>query len=90
MLLVHPASAAHGLNIQKGGHTIIWMTPPNSNERYRQANKRLHRSGQKHPVTVIHLLAEGTEDIKVINNLNKQEDDQQELMTALDPNAPKT
>lgn len=90
VLLVHPASAAHGLNIQKGGHTIIWMTPPNSNERYRQANKRLHRSGQKHPVTVIHLLAEGTEDIKVINNLNKQEDDQQELMTALDPNAPKT
>lgn len=90
ILLCHPFSASHGLNIQHGGHTIIWMTPPASNERYRQANKRLHRNGQKHPVTVIHLLAEGTEDIKVINNLNKQETDQQELMTTLDPDKPNT
>src|SRR5690606_2246564 len=43
ILLAHPQSAGHGLNLQKGGHTIIWSSLPWSLEEWQQANKRLHR-----------------------------------------------
>lgn len=55
ILLAHPASAGHGLNLQHGGHTIVWTTPDFDLELWEQGNKRLARSGQKHPV-VIHVL----------------------------------
>lgn len=56
LLLAHPASAGHGLNLQKGpGHTMVWSTLPTSLEEWDQANKRLHRQGQKNPV-VAHVL----------------------------------
>lgn len=55
VLLAHPASAGHGLNLQHGGHTIVWTTLPWSLEEWKQANKRLARQGQKHPV-VIHVI----------------------------------
>lgn len=55
MLLAHPAGAAHGLNLQDGGHTIVWMTLDWSLEIWRQANARLYRQGQQHPV-VIHVI----------------------------------
>lgn len=80
VLLAHPASAAYGLNLQEGGHTIVWLTPPPSNEQYRQSNKRLHRSGQKHPVSVIHINARNTEDQKAWEKLDLKEDNQQDLL----------
>ena len=86
ILFAHPASAGHGLNLQDGGHTIIWLSPTWSNEQYRQANKRLHRSGQKHPVQVIHLIAEGTADEEVIARLDTKEDGQRRLIDALERN----
>lgn len=43
ILLAHPASAGHGLNLQHGGHIIIWFGPTDNLEYYLQANKRLHR-----------------------------------------------
>lgn len=56
LLLAHPASAGHGLNLQKGpGHTMVWTTLPMNLEEWDQANKRLHRQGQKNPV-VCHVL----------------------------------
>lgn len=55
VLLAHPASAGHGLNLQHGGHTIVWTTLPWSLEEWKQANKRLARQGQKHAV-VIHVV----------------------------------
>lgn len=56
VLLAHPASAGHGLNLQHGGHTIIWTTLPNCDlEQWDQANARVARQGQTHPV-VIHIL----------------------------------
>src|SRR5690606_5012479 len=55
VLLAHPASAGHGLNLQHGGHTILWTSLPWSLEEWQQANKRLARSGQQHPV-VVHVL----------------------------------
>lgn len=56
VLLAHPASAGHGLNLQHGGHTIVWTSGTWDLELWEQGNKRLPRQGQKHPV-VIHLLA---------------------------------
>lgn len=52
VLLAHPASAGHGLNLQHGGHTIVWTSLPWSLEEKQQADKRLARQGQKHPVVI--------------------------------------
>ena len=84
VLVAHPASVGHGLNLQEGGHTMVWLTTTWSNEQYRQSVKRLYRSGQTHPVSVIHLLAEGTEDENVIKRIDMKESGQEELMKALD------
>lgn len=59
ILVSHPASIGHGLNLQDGGHTIIWTTPGWDLELWEQANKRLHRSGQRFPVTSHVLCASG-------------------------------
>lgn len=63
--LIHPASAGHGLNLQTGGHILVWMTTPWSLELYEQTNARLHRQGQTEPVSVIHLVATDTIDTRV-------------------------
>ena len=64
MLLAHPASAGHGLNLQKGpGHTMVWTTLPTSLEQWDQANKRLHRQGQKNAVVSHVLHTPGTVDV---------------------------
>lgn len=55
IMLAHPASAGHGLNLQHGGHTIVWTSMTWDLELWEQANKRLARQGQKHPV-IIHCL----------------------------------
>lgn len=55
VLLAHPQSAGHGLNLQKGGHTVIWSTLPLDLEEFDQGNSRVARQGQQNPV-VIHLL----------------------------------
>jgi SNF2 family DNA or RNA helicase len=55
ILFLHPKSGGHGLNLQYGGHTIIWFGLTASWEEYSQVNARLNRQGQKHPV-IIHLL----------------------------------
>lgn len=62
VLMAHPASAGHGLNLQHGGHTQVWMTLPWSPELYQQFNKRLPRSGQQHPVVIHHLMTPHSTD----------------------------
>lgn len=52
VLLAHPQSAGHGLNLQHGGHTIVWSTAPWSLEEWEQGNARLARQGQEHPVVI--------------------------------------
>lgn len=64
MLLAHPQSAGHGLNLQKGGHTIVFYDIPWSLELYLQFIGRLQRQGQKNIVTVYHLIAEGIKETK--------------------------
>jgi len=57
ILLMHPRSGGHGLNLAKGGHEIIWYTPYWSRDLFEQTNARLWRRGQEHPVRVRELIA---------------------------------
>lgn len=83
MLLVHPKSAAHGLNLQHGGCNAVWYGLPWSLEDYIQLNKRLHRSGQKHPVMIHHLVIAGTIDEDALATLAGKNDVQESLLNAL-------
>lgn len=83
LLLAHPASAGHGLNLQDGGHHIIWYGLNWSLELYQQANARLHRQGQRYPVMIHHLVAEGTIDEQVMKVLEGKAEDQNGLMEAV-------
>jgi SNF2 family DNA or RNA helicase len=65
LLAVHPKSAGHGLNLQHGGHHIVFMSLPWSLELYEQTIGRLHRSGQRHDVWCYVLLTDGTVDHKI-------------------------
>jgi hypothetical protein len=83
VLLAHPASVGYGLNLQAGGHVIVWYSLPWSLELYQQANARLHRQGQREVVVVNHLIAEGTVDEQVIKSLRNKDVGQSALMAAL-------
>ncbi|MBR3053905.1 MAG: DEAD/DEAH box helicase, partial [Firmicutes bacterium] len=72
ILLANPASAGHGLNLQVGGHIIVWFSPTWNLEYYEQANKRLHRRGQTKPVIVQHLIAKGTLDEVILHDVLRQ------------------
>jgi len=83
ILLAHPASAGHGLNLQYGGNTVIWFGTNWSLELYQQANARLHRQGQSKPVNVYHLITENTIDEEVIKSLASKSSGQESLMLAI-------
>ena len=83
ILLAHPASCGYGLNLQRGGHHAVWFGLTWSLEQYEQANKRLHRQGQEHPVVIHHLIAQGGMDEVVIEALQSKGDMQGALMDAL-------
>lgn len=83
VLLANPKSTGHGLNLQEGGHIIVWFSLTWNNEVYRQANKRLHRSGQRYPVQIIHLITEHTAEEEILPRLNRKEDQQQALMKSV-------
>jgi SNF2 family DNA or RNA helicase len=65
LLCLHPKSAGHGLNLQHGGHHIVWLSLPWSLELFEQANGRLHRSGQTRDVWCYVMLANQTVDEKI-------------------------
>lgn len=83
VLLAHPASAGHGLNLQAGGNIIVWFGLTWSLELYQQANARLHRQGQKCSVIVHHLVAEDTHDEDVMKALEQKEYSQEALLKAV-------
>lgn len=83
VLLAHPASAGHGLNLQAGGHIVVWFGLTWSLELYQQATARLHRQGQKHGVIVHHLVAEGTVDEDVMTALSSKAAGQEALLAAV-------
>ena len=83
LLLIHPSSCGYGLNLQEGGHHIIWYGLTWNLEEYQQANKRLHRQGQEHPVIVHHLIVKGGRDEDVIRSLESKDDVQESLLQSL-------
>jgi len=83
LLLAHPASVGHGLNIQAGGHVIVWFGLTWSLELYQQANARLDRQGQTKSVVVHHLITEGTVDEDVMKALERKETGQAALLEAV-------
>ena len=83
MLVTHPASAGHGLNLQEGGNTIVWFGLPWSLELYQQANARLYRQGQKSTVYVYKILTKDTHDVDVLRALETKNVTQESLIRAL-------
>ena len=83
ILLAQPASMGHGLNIQAGGHIIVWFGLNPSLELYQQANARLHRQGQKQAVIIHRLITKGTVDEDVIKKLETKDQRQDSLMEAV-------
>ena len=83
VLLAHPASAGHGLNLQAGGNIIIWFGNTWSLELYQQANARLDRQGQTKPVVVYRFITSGTMDEDVIKAIERKTSGQDALMEAV-------
>lgn len=83
VLLAHPASTAYGLNLQDGGNHVIWFGLNWSLELYQQANKRLHRQGQKEKVIIHHLISIGTRDEDMMAALEQKADAQEYVLQSL-------
>lgn len=83
MLLCHPASCGHGLNLQAGGHIIVWYGLNWSLELYQQANCRLPRPGQKESVIIHHIICMDTLDESVMEALKEKDATQAGLLSAL-------
>lgn len=83
LLLAQPQSCSYGLNLQAGGHHVIWFGLIWSLEQYIQANRRLYRQGQRHPVVVHHLIVQGGRDEDVMKALASNENVQESLLASL-------
>ena len=83
VMLAHPASAGHGLNLQAGGSIIVWFGQTWSLELYQQFNARLYRQGQQEHVIIHHLILEGTHDEDVIRALKAKDKKQNALMDSI-------
>lgn len=83
ILVAHPASAGHGLNLQHGGRIMVWYGLNWSLELYQQACARLHRQGQTKPVLNYHLIAKNTIDETVYAVLRRKDAGQEALLAAL-------
>ena len=84
VMLIHPAAAGHGLNLQHGGSTIAWFSLPWSLELYTQTVDRLFRQGQKAgTVSVIHIMSKDTIDGRIVRALKDKDDTQTALIDAV-------
>lgn len=83
LLYVHPQSASHGLNMQHGGHTIVFFSLTWSAEQRAQLIARLDRSGQKFPVVVHDIIAERTVDEVVSMAVDRKLRGQAQLLDSL-------
>lgn len=83
ILLAQPTSCGYGLNLQDGGHHVIWFGLTWNLEEYQQANKRLHRQGQQYPVIIHRLIVQGGTDEDAIASLEAKDETQESLLRAL-------
>lgn len=84
ILLLHPKSAGHGLNLQESScQTVVWFDQIWSLEEYMQANARVHRQGQTNRIVIMRLVAEDTMDEEAVEAIEKKETGQEALMQAV-------
>jgi len=83
LLLCHPASLSHGVNLQSGGHLLLWYGLTWSLEQYLQLNGRLYRQGQQNHVVIHHLIMKDTIDEAVMKALARKEQGQSSLLSYL-------
>lgn len=83
MMIAHPKSGGHGLNLQFGGSILVWYGLTWSLELYQQLNKRLHRKGQTRTTVVHHIIAAGTIDEQVMGALVSKDATQSSFMESL-------
>lgn len=83
VLLTHAASTAYGLNLQKGGHIVIWYGTGWNAELYLQGNARLYRQGQTLPTTVFRLVADMTMDFRALQAIDNKVSGQSAMLSAL-------
>jgi SNF2 family DNA or RNA helicase len=83
VLLVQCQSVTHGLNLQKGGHDLVWFSIPDNYEIYDQLNRRLYRRGVEKAVRIHHLVARGTLDAMLLSRLGDKEARQERLFDSL-------
>lgn len=84
VLLAHPASIGHGLNLQYGGHHIVWASPTWELELWQQGNGRLVRQGQTEPVVIHSVLRTKTIDQLMRRRLDFKEANQVRLLEHLE------
>lgn len=80
VMLIHPLSAGHGLNLQYGGRRLIWFSLTHSQELNAQVNKRLHRPGQKQEVIVEYLVVKGTQDERTMAAIESKNEAQNRVV----------
>lgn len=83
VMLAHPASAGHGLNLQAGGSIIVWFGLTWSLELYQQFNGRLYRQGQQNKVIIHHLIMAKTHDEDVISAIRAKDRKQNNLLESI-------
>ncbi|CQR71662.1 hypothetical protein SOV_04560 [Sporomusa ovata DSM 2662] len=84
LLLLHPKSAGHGLNLQDSScQTVVWFDQIWSLEEYQQANARVYRQGQTRRIVVLRLVTEGTRDEDAVEALERKDTGQEALMQSL-------
>ena len=83
LMLAHPASAGHGINLQAGGNIIVWYGLTWSLELYQQFNARLYRQGQKQRTIIHHIINSGTHDEDVVKALKSKDKAQNNLMNSI-------
>jgi len=79
-LVCHPASLSHGVNLQSGGHILLWYGLTYSLEQYLQLNGRLHRQGQNNRVIIHHLIIQNTIDVVLLKALKDKAVNQNDLL----------
>ena len=83
VLLAHPQSAGHGLNLQGAGHAVIWFSNTWSLEVFEQFIRRLWRQGQRNNIVVHQIIAKKTIDEAIVAAINSKDKTQQSLMLAI-------
>lgn len=83
VLLAHPQSAGHGLNLQGAGHAVIWFSNTWSLEIYEQFIRRLWRQGQRNNIIVHQIIGKDTIDEAIVDAINNKDKTQRKLMDAI-------